>query len=851
MAIGCNSNEETNTTSTTTTSKPTSEFESLKLPHSTNTTLSIYHNSTEQTREIQNVTTEIPIAFKRKPFVKVRKLKKIHKTTQLDNSYRVKENNADLNRQESKFIVSNPYSIKSRYIQKTYPEIVHGKNSSIKYTVAHDYRREESRVTNNVVKPDVSYQQSTYNPYGLKKKLQYSRRVNRNNSNDFRHPEESRRNENYLDYSYKFETRPQEGPTSDESQNNLKKGGRPTLPEIQNVIHTLDSQDSTPSYKSPKQNHIVEVTEVPLVFEHHYEGDYKNPQSNFVAHQYSYSPPADPTNEALRLGKLLSQNVVQKLQTAQEPLREYVHDQQELILAGYTHGVPTYSFVNFNLNPEKFSFQNSQSNHPLMKYLAPEMTPQSFRQEIQHFQSPQTNPYQFVRPQTHMQPIVVEDQDIRSEYETTYLQAINRPQHQNQETQTHYEQSHDQTEEHQQKTEEHSVPKSPYSVNVQQQYVNAPKYTIANFKSNNKPQAIHEVEPPNLSGLTNSYNFNSIQYQIPAALPTPESQILHNHAYNVVQTEEEQQGVQEQQVENPNLNALIPSTKLIHFVIPSPSTPTLVHQTRPQMVSTRPYWRKPQVMKLVRVPEKVHQQQEEPSYQSHYQSYRPPVDSRIRNQQLYQSLAEHYSTPVRMQQILNQHDHKNEYSNHIMRLVPQKLSQQQQLRQQFSRKPIIVEDYSVNTNEEEEARGSPYAHANQVSDDSIKYQNLVEQNYQNERPSIHSNNQGNVEIVKSISQYYPQQQEQIQPQQHMYGKAEMQEDTSSDLPKGYLSYQPQKIHPRMPGTRHIMPLVRYRSVENYDADRRTLNPRIRRLVSDLLKDNSRRQNVYVVMTEED
>ncbi|XP_044748872.1 uncharacterized protein LOC123309711 [Coccinella septempunctata] len=852
LTIGCHSNEETNITSTTPSTTST-EFESLKLTNEIYTQFPLHQNTTENTKDFDNVTTEIPVVFKKKPFVKVKKLKKIQKTTYPEKLYRVKDENADLNGQESKFIGENPHLIQITHDSQ--PDFIDPvKNYSIKYKVTHDYKRGDS------------FSRSKYYPYGERKRSRNYHRLNRNSTED-KLSEESRKNENFVQFSYKVETVPQDAEDAPEQEppTGRRRAGRPTLPEIQNVIHTLDSQDSIPTYKSPKQNHIVEVTEVPLVFEHHYQGDYKNPQSKFVAHQYSYSPPADPTNEALRLGKILSQNVVQKLQAAEEPLREYVQGQQEVILAGYTHGVPTYSFLNFNLNPSSVNVQNSHNAHPLMKYLAPEITPQSFSNDIRHFQRAQPNPYQFEQPQTHMEPIVVEDEEHSSDYETTYLHAVNRPQHHNQNVvtsaQTHPEQTY-QNNENQHTQANNNVAKSPYSVNIQQHYMNLPKYTtVNNNKYNSKPQAIHEVEPPNLSGLAHSYNFDSIRYQVPSVLPTPFPDISGNPMYNAIQAGEEQQSYQGQQVENPNFKfeGLIPSTKLIHFVLPqqSPSTPTLVHHPRPQMISSRPFWRKPQVMKLVRLPERANQQQEEQSYQTQYQTFLPGHtgdDSRTRNQQLYQSLAEHYSTPVRMQQVLRSPKHHDQYQypTNIMRLV----AQQQESRNQFGDRPIVVEDlYDQSPNEEEETRDSPFAHEShkqQIENDSSKYRNLDEQNYQNQRPSSDSNtNQGNVEIVKAISKYYPQSQDNRQRDQTTYENTELHEGTSSVLPKGYLTFQQQKNLARVPNTRHIMPLVRYRNRENYDSSRRILNPRIRRLVTDLLKDNNRRNNVYVVMTEEE
>ncbi|XP_045480165.1 uncharacterized protein LOC123684769 [Harmonia axyridis] len=866
LTIGCHSKEESNATSTTTLSS-IPQFESLKIVNES-TTAPIIRNTTLTTDYSTNVTTELPVAFKKKPYIKVRKLKKIHKPSHAVNNYRVKEENLDLNRQESRSIGNNPESIESNNLHNTYKGFVDPRrNSSKTYKTYNDFIKEESRPTDNFFKPNESFQRSKYYPYGQKKRGHpYYQILNKNNSDDIRHTEESRRNENYVQFSYKFEPIPQDIETNTEneqheSQNGGRKGGRPSLPEIQNVIHTLDNQDSTPSYKSPKQNHIVEVTEVPLVFEHHYQGDYKNPQSNFVAHQYSYSPPRDPTNEAYRLGKLLSQNVVQNLQTAEEPLREYVHDQQEVILAGFTHGVPTYSFVNFNLNPPKTNIQNPQHVNPLMKYLAPEITPQSFSQDIQHFQTSQLNPYQILRPHTQMQPIVVADEETQSDYGTTYLHAVGAPQHQNQNQQTQTDQQlYHQNQDQQKQTEVDSAPKSPYSVNVQQEYVHVPKYKFTNHK-HNKPQAIHEVEPPNLGGFANPYNLNSLRFQIPAAAPTPFPEIMRNPSYDEVQTEEEQHN-QQVQTEDQNmklrLEGLIPTTKLIHYVLPqqSPtSTPTLVHRPRPQTLPTRPFWRKPQVMKLVRVPERVNQHQEAQSYQSHYQGFRSPGayedDSRTRNQQLYQSLAEHYSTPVRMNQVLSNQQHHEDYSNNIMRLVPQKV--QQDSGNQFNNRPIVVEDVYQNQNEEEPREVYvANTYDNQIDDNSVKYQNLGEQNYQDDKPSPEQNtNQGNVEVVKSISKYYPQHQEQNNHGLSMYRRP-VQEDPqmSSELPKGYLSFQHQKNFSRPPNTRHIMPLVRYRNRENYDSNTRILNPRIRRLVNDLLRDNTRRKNVYVVMTEE-
>ncbi|KAL3265283.1 hypothetical protein HHI36_009493 [Cryptolaemus montrouzieri] len=862
LAIGCHADEELIATVV-----PENIENALKSENNTHPPENaIIYNITTSPINLENHTLDEQLNSKRK-VAKVKKLKKNWKNDSISPIFqKIKDYNTESNT-ETKYGYDPPQNF---HFSPMYNSLRLENNNRTQYQVFEGTTEKPSivRGSTRINWPLQKDYNSDSRPNRLRNNQHYlmeNKQVfHENQGQESRNIIDVRNKDNAVKFVYKFEVQPQESNTIHRHEQPSKpykkqrRGGRPSLPEIQNVIQTLDNQESSNSYHSPKQNHIVEVNEVPLVFEHHYQGDFKSPEKNFITHQYSYNPPADNTDEAYQLGKILSQNVVQKLHTSQKPLREYIDDQQELVLRRPTYESITNSQQHY-VTPSKDNLRNSHYTNPIMKYLVPEITQQEFAQDIHHFQS-NVNHYQSTVPKTKIQPIVVQDEQPNAEYDTTYLQSVNE-----QGLQNNYN--------HNPSSNQQELTNSPYFVNVVKHLMQAPPYTMMhylNLQDTQQPQALHEVEAPNLS---NSNNINVAKTPTRPILPTPIPDYIGTHEHNTIFSTPHSDYNEGNSIDDLHsslrLGDIIARPEIVYMLTHSSPIPSSVphHRPKTQMSPSRPYWKKPKSLKLKKVTPNHnfyhHEQKFRPLHENNEKFKNFGTDNYSRNiPRLRPNPEEDFTsshiTDFKSNPSIRYQDLSEYYPSNVVSVITHQQNIPPQTSETYQSEEVYPPSQREPSSEPKEVYYTPEAYGTQtLKEGSSSFQNNEENRLHQENKQ--NNNQVEIEIVKSVSPELtevPDNYESLN-QNAIYVKPLSEEDTQQGghLPRGYLTFQKPINNVRLP---HLIKderprhLVRTRlSPESYDFEHKIVQPRLRRLVSNLLADRHKNVDYFLIVREND
>ncbi|KAK9875864.1 hypothetical protein WA026_009651 [Henosepilachna vigintioctopunctata] len=869
LALECYSTVET-TNATTTSTLETPEFESSKIVHTVQATKSIVYNATTESTPTNS--SDKTTTWKKKPFIRLRKVKKNFRgNLYTNNVYKVHENEKENSESNRKFTDNSHYSGENR-LRLNLSDINYKKmKMPYEKPSSNDFQRDESRIISSYRFPENSEEVLNDNPLNIE--ISRGTNIYKVQEDPFENMETKElsfdNREPANPFRYEFES--QSVPKYESSKISYEQpvGPRPSLPEINNVIQNLNTQENTQYYRAPKENHVVEVNKVPLVFEHHYQGDYKHPQMKFVAHQYSYSPPTDNSDEAFQLGQILSQNAVQKLQSAKQPLEEFVENKQEVTLNIPVRSMSSFSHQNYEKVP-RGRYSGPQYQHPLIKHLVPEMSHNDFNRATTNFQiSPNSNAYQILIPKSQLHPIVVEDEPIKPVYETTYLSAIP-------EQPIEYNHQPDVTQQYR--------TNSPYSVNVQQDFMDVPQYTLMSFfnlQDRIKPEAIHEVEPPNLARFNNFRNIN-IMKNAPSAVR--HGDFMRNTEYRSKSPVEQHRPVENPtsfRGEDPRISKWrsgieMLKQQLAKLIKPNPTaTSSLVPFTqhpKTQMIQSRPYWRKPQIMKLVRIPEQHHspQQEYQPQHQKgNIQDFNSYVNIGDNSQVSHNIKDQHHSPGHSQSQESNtvseNQDISDHYSGNVNHAAQERPPLESNVQQHFTsvNLPIDQEKYIFAKEPSQDPPKNIYYTQEVVEENPIQYMEMKNNNYHNSMNyKKQPNDQTEVQIVKSVSPNFNENSnyETVQYNSDYTNPRIVDETSSVELPKGYLNYQdPRSIWRTRTTNKNIntRPTLQIQKPQFRDMNgnlrSNSINPYsiLRRVASDPSGQNHKRRNIsYLVLMRE-